>query len=88
MLRLSFKAFVPPPKNSLPLCETCFAAVTEFDVFHFVVVFCCCFAQGLTQSPVWPSDKQLSEAARRAERGVGENGGFESLCMCVHMLGV
>ena len=55
--------------------------------FSFCCCFCCCFAQGLTQSPVWPSDKQLSEAARRAERGVGENGGVESLCMCVHMLG-
>lgn len=35
------------------------------------------------QSPVWPSDKQLCEAARRAENGM--NGGVgEALCMCVH----
>lgn len=68
---------------------SCFAAVAEFDVFHFVVVFVFVFVfffffcTKLTQLPVWPSDKQLCEPTRRAEREWKGGCSAVDVCLCL-----
>lgn len=47
----------------------------------FFILFLLLFCTGLTQLPVWPSDKQHTEESRKG----GEGGGREAHGMCVHI---